>query len=323
MVKAKAELAFTYTRLGPTFSDHAISTFSEVIPEAREPEKWLWKFGLALTRRRSTRAHPRSLLHSQDTSERLNLLSLYLEIAQNCLSKNLKAKVFPEVALLLNTGRSTPAKEELHTAAGMTPTEACEEALRLENNDNSVLCKCGRIFRYARETERSRELLEKAVSIRPSTTGYHHLALTYKALATAEKNKDKVKVPGYYRNLEKQQQQPRVTKAQAAKTHTPPRSSAQQSQEAIRPRATASPVPETKVRGSVWTGRSGRSREPSSLHRSARQASHWKTNLSKKRWNTSSKPLTTALKKMLRPSTTWRSSIKAWASWNRQQNISN
>ena len=208
VVKAKAELAFTYTRLGPTFSDYAISTFSEVIPEAREPEKWLWKFGLALTRRRSMRAHPRSLLHSQDTSERLNLLSLCLEISKNCLSKNLKAKVFSEVALLLDTGRSTPAREDLQTATDMTRTEACEEALRLDKNDNSVLCKCGKIFRYARETERSRKLLEKAVSIRPSATGYHQLALTYKALATAEKNKDKVKVPGYYRSLEKQQQQP-------------------------------------------------------------------------------------------------------------------
>ena len=52
VVKARAELAFSYTRLGGHFCPKAAPIFKEVIAEAQEPEVWLWKFGLALTERR-------------------------------------------------------------------------------------------------------------------------------------------------------------------------------------------------------------------------------------------------------------------------------
>ena len=192
VVKAKAELAFTYTRLGPIFIPDAVTLFSEVIPEARGAEEWLWKFGLALTRRRKLRTQPEALppLPQTDTvNEQRSLLQLFQEIAHNCASKNLKAKTYAEMAILLHMVWNTPVKEEFISKAGMDQKEACETALQLDGDDNSVLCKCGQIFRYLRETERSRELLEKALSIRPSSTGYHHLGLTYKFLATREVHK--------------------------------------------------------------------------------------------------------------------------------------
>ena len=192
VVKAKAELAFSYTRMGPIFIPDAVTLFLEVIPEARGAEEWLWKFGLALTRRRKLRAQPEALppLPQTDTmNEQRSLLQLFQEIAHNCASKNLKAKTYAEMAILLHMAWNTPVKEEFISKAGMDPKEACETALQLDGDDNSVLCKCGRIFRYLGETERSRELLEKALSIRPSSTGYHHLGLTYKFLATREVHK--------------------------------------------------------------------------------------------------------------------------------------
>ena len=51
VVMAKAELASDYLRLGPPFNEHAVNVFKEVIPLAREPEVWTWKFGLAVAYR--------------------------------------------------------------------------------------------------------------------------------------------------------------------------------------------------------------------------------------------------------------------------------
>ncbi|KAK7103998.1 uncharacterized protein [Littorina saxatilis] len=189
VTKAQAELAFSYTRLGPDFFPLAIATFSEVIPKAQGSEKWLWQFGLAMTKRRSIRASPESsLMESRSgVSERLELLDQFLEIAKYSDSDNLKAKVFSEVALLLNSFKSTSKEDDLP----MTPVEACEKALELDEKDNSVLCKCGQIFRYVRQTERSCEVLKNALGIRPSARGYHQLGSTFKALATQEKYKDR------------------------------------------------------------------------------------------------------------------------------------
>ena len=68
----------------------------------------------------------------------------------------------------------------------MDRKQACERALQFDNNDKSVLCKCGIILRYVKEIEKARELLEKALSIRRSSRVFHHLGLTYQTLATIE-----------------------------------------------------------------------------------------------------------------------------------------
>ncbi|KAK7098512.1 uncharacterized protein [Littorina saxatilis] len=207
VVKAKAELAFTYTRLGPRFGSQAISLFGEVLPEAKEPEKWLWKFGLALTLRRRLRAQPYTITPTpspETINEMVTVLQIFLEVARNASCQNLQAKTYAEIAMLLNMVWKSTARDEFWKFAGISLEKACEKALELDDNDNSVLCKCGRIFRYIRRADESCKLLEKALSIRPTSTGHHHLALTYKFLATDEKYKYQTKVPGYYRQLERQ-----------------------------------------------------------------------------------------------------------------------
>ncbi|KAK7098511.1 hypothetical protein V1264_002785 [Littorina saxatilis] len=222
VVKAKAELAFTYTRLGPRFGPQAVSFFNEVIPKARpkEPEEWLWRFGLALTRRRLLRTRPMASTPIPSTEivhEEREVLELLMEIAKNCSCRNLQAKTYAEIALLLNGVWKTPDCGDFYKRAGVNLVEACEKALSLDSNDNSVLCKCGRLFRYARRSEDAQKLLEKAVSIRPSGTGYHHLGLTYKCLATDVKYKDVKKIPGYFRELSRQHSE---TKCRNDEGHT-------------------------------------------------------------------------------------------------------
>ena len=201
VVKAKTELAFSYTRLGPPFIPDAITLFSEVIPEAKEPEKWLWKFGLALTRRRKLRASSELSLSKPETGtveEAWSLLQLFQEVEHHCISENLKAKAYAEIAALLHMLWTTSLRTEFITQVGMTPKDACERALQLDSNDHSVLRKCSRIFRYLREIEKSLKLLEKAVCIRPSSTAFYHLALTYKSFATSEIYRNIVKAPLHY-----------------------------------------------------------------------------------------------------------------------------
>ncbi|XP_025095352.1 uncharacterized protein LOC112564619 isoform X2 [Pomacea canaliculata] len=180
--KAKGELAFSYTRMGPPFIPKTIKLFEEVLPKAREEEKFLWSFGLALTYRRAMHGQNIEVvtaIDNQEKSERtLNLLKY---IIRESTSKNLQAKAYSELALLLNQNKTN---ESLNLEAGMSIEEACNKALELDKDDYSVLVKTGRLFRYLKETERSRQVLETAVSIRPSSTVFHHLGLTYKALAT-------------------------------------------------------------------------------------------------------------------------------------------
>ncbi|KAK7102597.1 uncharacterized protein [Littorina saxatilis] len=194
VTKAKAELAFTYSRHEPSFFPDAERIFLEVIPDAREPELWLWKFGLALTRRREIRVKPHEMVPTPTADvmkELRDLLDLFLKIAKKCSSENLRAKVYAEIAIVLNHVRKTTHQKTFYKKAGMNVHEACERALDLDGDDNSVLCKCGKMFRYVARNEESRELLEKAVSIRPSSTGFHHLGLTLQRLAQPQ-------LPGYH-----------------------------------------------------------------------------------------------------------------------------
>nr|KAG5686100.1 hypothetical protein BaRGS_021352 [Batillaria attramentaria] len=106
-IKAKAELAFSYNRMGPALYDHAERLFPEVIAEAREPEVWLWKFGLAMTKRRFLNfQHAPVLSGSKDTAKLRETLrqtlGLFLDITQNCHDSSLKAKAYAELAVLLN-----------------------------------------------------------------------------------------------------------------------------------------------------------------------------------------------------------------------------
>ncbi|KAK7498794.1 hypothetical protein BaRGS_00009886 [Batillaria attramentaria] len=189
-VKAKAELAFCYTRLGPKFFPRAISIFTEVLVEARKPEKWLWTFGLALTKRRMLRLDMAPMFKGKRNlrEESFEVLRLYLDVINNTDSRNLNAKAHAEITeLIAGVTVDRQLKRDLAVAARMTPTDASERALQLDGEDHSVLCKTSKTFRRSQQLERAAEVLEKALTIRKSSTAYHHLGLVYKALARDKK----------------------------------------------------------------------------------------------------------------------------------------
>nr|KAG5707869.1 hypothetical protein BaRGS_031600 [Batillaria attramentaria] len=72
----------------------------------------------------------------------------------------------------------------------MRPLKACRMAFELDENDNSVLCKIGKILRKAKYFQDSREIMEKARELRPSSTVFHQLGLTYTAIASEKKREE-------------------------------------------------------------------------------------------------------------------------------------
>ncbi|KAK7498896.1 hypothetical protein BaRGS_00009988 [Batillaria attramentaria] len=188
-VKAKAELAFSYTRMRPRFYPKAVPLFEEVLVQAREPEKWLWTLGLGLTKRRLLHLQHAPMLKTNVREEVLDTLRLLRSVLDKSASKSLRAKACAEIAVLVDYSEvDQQLQAHLVKEVKMDATEACERALELDADDNAVLCKTGQIFQFAGKLERSAKLLKKALSIRPSSTAYHHLGRVYKALAVKKQN---------------------------------------------------------------------------------------------------------------------------------------
>ncbi|XP_076457660.1 uncharacterized protein LOC143291599 [Babylonia areolata] len=186
VVKAKAELAFSYTRLGPKFSPSAVKLFQEVIPNAQEPEIWLWNFGLALTKRRALSADHETLLSTPTDrieAESRDILGLFLRVANNCSCPNLKAKTYAEIATLLSLFSGKSIGTSLCDMVGMRPRRVCYQALEYDRNDRSVLSKCGIVLKVCGDYHNARHFLEESLRLRPSSKGHHHLGDTYKILA--------------------------------------------------------------------------------------------------------------------------------------------
>ena len=189
MVLAKGEQAASYMRFGPRFYQHATDTFLEVLPHAREPEVWAWKFGLAVTYRHSLdlqcipyARHGRQPVTPED------ILKLLQEVSRaEAVSANLKANAYAEIGLLLDSMWDKKRKTSLGFQAETGPMASCKRALELDNSDASVLWKVGKIYRHNKDLFGSKKHLERSVQLQPSSAAYHHLGLTYKAMATNAK----------------------------------------------------------------------------------------------------------------------------------------
>jgi hypothetical protein len=174
MVKGEIAVNCSLLPIQELFSCVAPDLF-EIIPQTKDVEmKLLWQFYLACTLRVQLRENPQSLYVTpvKNFSEvEHKILDLLKEVIKDTASKNLKAKAYAEIALLLNSTKRMSSKE-FKRRAGMTCEQACEMALREDNNDDSVLTTCGKLMRYLRKLKISRELLKKAVSILPSSWSY-------------------------------------------------------------------------------------------------------------------------------------------------------
>ena len=131
-VKAKAELAYSYTRLGGHFIPKAVPLFIEVIQEAQAPELWLWKFGLALTERRTVHMHRVPGLSDSNEDDRLlTVVRTLLEVVDKSQCRSLQAKSYAEVAFLLHGRRGNESRRLFEQEAKLTAVQACQKALEL------------------------------------------------------------------------------------------------------------------------------------------------------------------------------------------------
>ena len=98
--------------------------------------KWLWKFGLALTKRRLLRSQPHSMgmiANKEAYEDTEDVLWMYMEINDHVADKSFRARVYAEIALVLhNAWKTKDIRNSFQNICGLSPEEACEIALRLD-----------------------------------------------------------------------------------------------------------------------------------------------------------------------------------------------
>ncbi|XP_053375922.1 uncharacterized protein LOC128547363 [Mercenaria mercenaria] len=202
---AKAEIAFTYSRLGVKRYDKAKSLYKNVIDEcdeimAKDETKdtkrlksylCVWMFGYALVEKRllnfSNTFDETKIDLSADNYKRV--IELYCRIIQqekcsNCI-RRYQARSLVDIGLLTYNMQTTAQSDTSSIYPdNVDLPEQTEDffttAFKIFPDDVYVLEKSGQYYRYARNIERSIQLLEKAIKIKGTSHAYHHLALSKK-----------------------------------------------------------------------------------------------------------------------------------------------
>lgn len=215
---AKSETAFTYSRFGLKQYPNAISIFVEVNEEIAQltgneenvgkcpfgvdvtkrcdiPVEFvcIWTYGYAMTLQR--------MLHfdgidEQDKTDEIRkqykiVFDLYshivtLTVDSECI-RRYQARSYVQAGLLaysVNRNRfifpeGMKGLLSTNSLIFMSTERYFETALQIFPDDVFVLERSGKYFRYIDEIEISIRLLDKAVQIRGTSFGYHHLALSY------------------------------------------------------------------------------------------------------------------------------------------------
>ncbi|PVD35885.1 hypothetical protein C0Q70_02854 [Pomacea canaliculata] len=190
VVDAKAEIGYCCSRMGMVYAQLAVDMFKEVV-KAR-PCDYTWKLGLAVALRRSLKTNYVMYFRipPQLTSERsLRAFDLLLEIKNSNAPDTLRAEALVELGTLLQNEKF-PEFEDVKVKArkhGITAEQCYEEAVELAPTDPHVLTHSGKFFSNRKQLQRSRELLERAIEIRPTTTAHHFLGTTLTKLVREEK----------------------------------------------------------------------------------------------------------------------------------------
>ena len=79
------------------------------------------------------------------------------------------------------------AVEDEKRRLGLTAAQCFDEALGLAENSPPVLVCAGKYFRHQKNLTKSRELLQKAVDLRPELKAHHQLGITLRYLALQER----------------------------------------------------------------------------------------------------------------------------------------
>ncbi|KAK7492540.1 hypothetical protein BaRGS_00016206 [Batillaria attramentaria] len=181
-VEGKAEMAYCYSRMGPSYTDFALQLFKEVVE--KRPQEFHWKFGFALALHRAVRPNQRmspAIARKTPTQTAQQAIDFFLEVKKYGSDK-LRARAAVELGLMLtkSTGKDYHLQGTIKSycrSLSVTADKCFEEARRLDPNDASILTKYGQFFFRTRRRDKAQEMLEKAVSIRPTTTAHHILGL--------------------------------------------------------------------------------------------------------------------------------------------------
>ena len=145
-----------------------------------------YTLGLTLcyyTHTSSTSRHP-EMDFAPAVRRAIQLFEQILEREEN--SSDLRAKAAAELGEILSQQKDTHIKqamEEEQRRLGLTAAQCFDKAVRLSPENPAVLVRVGRYFRRQGNFDKAKELLEKAIDIRPETTAHSDLGITLKHLA--------------------------------------------------------------------------------------------------------------------------------------------
>ena len=160
----------------------------------RRPHDDSLKYTLGLTLRRYTNFFCTSKHPKVDFAPAVRrAIELFVQIKnreENSL--DLRAKAAAELGEILSWQQDEhirKAVEEMQRRLRLTTADQCfDEALRLAPNNPPVLVRAGKHFRYQKKMTKARQLLEKAVRLRPEPKAHHQLGITLKQLAFQEQS---------------------------------------------------------------------------------------------------------------------------------------
>ena len=207
-IKADAELAYCYTRLGLSLQETARMKFRKVIDEIFELKLEqviarnlivLWKYGLGLITRRISKLHcSRSADQvSRCRVRRKEAIESFLDVVnEEWDSKRLKAMAYVQLGEI---SFAVIKDEQQLKDYFPEPYQNWDEerfyrtALTMYDKETYILERYGQFLRYKKRYEESETHLRKSLEIRPTSHAHHHLALTLKSkfhrqLATQQKH---------------------------------------------------------------------------------------------------------------------------------------
>ena len=158
----------------------------------RRPHDDSLKYTLGLTLRRYTNPFWTSKHPDVDfVPAARRAIELFVQIKERKEnSPDLRGKAAAELGEMLDWQREESlrnAVEDEKRRLGLTAAQCFDEAIRIAENNPPVLVRAGKYFRHQKNLTKSRELLQKAVDLRPESKAHHQLGLTLRQLALQER----------------------------------------------------------------------------------------------------------------------------------------
>ncbi|XP_048742174.2 uncharacterized protein LOC125655750 [Ostrea edulis] len=184
---AKAELAICLSKLGSFYSRKAIKMFRDSVDKMSNTLN-CWQFYFAITLRR--KSHLYTIQNIDDAAligNTKEAFEKFLKIISNNSLVKLKSRSWCQIGILLHgTPDLARTDPHLNTYRDLNYITCFKNALKIYPQSYHVLQQYGKHLRYKFMFRESKEMLEKSLEIRETSTAYHHLALTLQKMVLQE-----------------------------------------------------------------------------------------------------------------------------------------